>query len=86
MQGWIGRKDRRTVVIDAIVHDADGEETPVKLTDVSDEGCRIESDRDFRIGEEVEIAIPTGGRVKAQIRWALMGSAGAKFLDESPKG
>ena len=85
MQGWVGRKDRQAVAVDAVVHSTDGTETPVRLTDISDEGCRIEAARDFRIGEQVEIAIPDIGRVGAQIRWALMGSAGARFLDDPPE-
>lgn len=85
MQGWVGRKDRQAVAVDAIVHADDGTETPVRLTDISEEGCRIEADRDFRIGQQVQITIPDVGRVAAQIRWALMGSAGAKFIDDTPE-
>jgi hypothetical protein len=53
------------------------------LTNFSDNGCRIEAEADFRIGERLQIAIPRMGHVKAQVRWALTGSAGAKFLAES---
>jgi hypothetical protein len=80
MHGWVGRKDRQDVEIDAVVHRADGTNAPVKLSNVSDEGCRIDSARDFRIGERVEIAIAEVGPVKAQVRWALPGSAGARFI------
>jgi hypothetical protein len=31
----------------------------------------------------VQIAIPRLGNVKAQVRWALPGSAGAKFVVEA---
>lgn len=82
MHGWIGRKDRHPVAIDAVVHRGDGRETPVRLTDFSDEGCRIAGDHDFRIGEHLSIAIPSMGQVKAQVRWALFDCAGAKFLAE----
>ena len=82
MHGWVGRKDRESVAIDAVVHWSDGSTAPVKLTDFSDEGCRIEADHDFRIGERLQIASPRMGQVKAQVRWALPGSAGAKFLAE----
>lgn len=85
MHGWVGRKDRQAVAVDAAVHTDEGSEIPVKLTDISEEGCRIEAERDFRIGELIQIAIPDVGRVKAQIRWALMGSAGAKFIDDTPE-
>ena len=83
VHGWTGRKDRHSVVIDAVVHRNDGSKSPVKLTNFSDEGCRIEADNEFRIGERLQIAIPRMGQVKAQVRWALPGSAGAKFLIES---
>ena len=83
IHGWIGRKDRDTVVVDAVVHRTDGSKSPVRLTNFSDEGCRIEADVEFRIGERLAIAIPRMGQVKAQIRWALPGDAGAQFLIES---
>jgi hypothetical protein len=83
MHGWIGRKDRHEVEIDAVVHRTDGSKSSVKLSNFSDEGCRIDAERDFRIGERVEIAIPRMGQIKSQVRWALPGSAGVKFLAES---
>ena len=83
MQGWIGRKDRHPVVVDAVVHRTDGSKLPVRLTNFSDDGCRIEAEADFRIGERLQIAIPRMGQVKAQVRWALTGNAGAKFLAET---
>lgn len=79
--GWIGRKDRHSVSMDAIVYRGDGQ-VQVKLADFSDEGCRIESDEHFRIGEHVEIDVSGMGRLKAQIRWALPDSAGARFVTE----
>jgi hypothetical protein len=83
MHGWVGRKDRQEVEIDAVVHRDDGSASSVILTNFSEEGCRIETDSDFRIGERVQIAIPRLGNVKAQVRWALPGSAGAKFVVEA---
>jgi hypothetical protein len=83
VQGWVGRKDRHTVVVDAVVHRTDGSKAPARLSNFSDDGCRIEADTDFRIGERLQISIPRMGHVKAQVRWALVGSAGAKFLAES---
>jgi len=81
--GWVGRKDRHPVQIDATIHCADGSREPAKLSDFSDEGCRIECDRGFQIGERLQIAIPRMGQIKAQVRWALPGSAGARFVAES---
>src|ERR1700754_800120 len=47
---WVGRKDRLAVEIEAVAHRTDGSSTPVKLTDCSDEGCRVEMVGDFEIG------------------------------------
>ena len=79
---WVGRKDRHPVTVDAVVQRADGSTSPVKVTNCSDEGCRLESDQDFKIGERLQIAIPRMGQLQAQVRWALPGSAGARFLAE----
>lgn len=80
---WPARKDRHPVVVSAVVHRTDGSLAPVTLTDLSDEGCRIDAPNNLRIGERLQIAIPRMGSIKAQVRWALPHSAGAKFLVES---
>ncbi|NUR46180.1 MAG: PilZ domain-containing protein [Sphingomonas sp.] len=83
VQGWADRKDRHGAVVDAVVHRTDGSTSPARLTNFSDQGCRIEADAEFRIGERLQIAIPRMGHMKAQVRWTMAGSAGAKFLVES---
>jgi hypothetical protein len=83
VQDWIGRKDRHPVEVDAVIHRADGSKATVRLTNFSEDGCRIEADRQFQIGERLQIAIPRMGQMKAQVRWALMDCAGAKFVAES---
>jgi len=82
-QGWVGRKDRNHVSVDALVLRDDGARVKVKLTNVSNEGCRLECDEMFRIGEHVSIGLPRMGNVRAQVRWALPGSAGTQFLDDA---
>ena len=83
LHGWIGRRDRDEVAIDAVVHRDDGSKESVTLTNLSPDGCRIESNGDFRIGERLQIAIPRIGQLNAQIRWALPGSAGARFFQQT---
>ena len=83
VEGMAGRKERHPVEIDAVVHRTDGRKQPVKLSNFSDEGCRIEAAGEFHIGERLQIAIPRMGQIKAQVRWSLAGSAGARFLAES---
>jgi PilZ domain len=82
-QAWARRKDRHPVEIDAVVQRTDGRKEPVKLSNFSDEGCRIEGDGDYHIGERLQIAIPRMGHIKAQVRWSMPGSVGARFLAES---
>lgn len=76
------REDRDPVEIDAVVHRHDGSTQTVRLTNFSNEGCRIETEGGLQIGERLQIAIPRIGQMKAQIRWALPGVAGARFLIE----
>lgn len=83
MHGWVGRQDRFPVEVEAVVHRADGTDLSVVVSNISDEGCRLEGAEIFTIGERLTIAIPRIGTVRAQVRWALAGSAGAKFIDNS---
>ena len=80
---FAGRRDRYAVEIDAVVHRADGRKFPVTLSNFSDQGCRVETSEDFHIGERLQIAVPRMGNMKAQVRWALPGAAGTRFLTES---
>lgn len=83
MQPKASRKVRHPVQIDAVLHRTDGSKAPAKLTNFSDLGCRIETLDKLRVGERLAIAIPRMGQVKAQVRWAAAGSAGARFVAES---
>ena len=68
--------------VDAVVHRADGRQSVALVSNISNEGSRLDASDAFRIGERLTIAIPRIGRVKAQVRWALLGSAGTKFIDD----
>ena len=83
-QGWIGRKDRPDSSVEAVAYCADGTEVAVIITNMSDEGCRMESAHTFVIGEQLRLAVPEVGYVVAQIRWALLGAAGARFISDLP--
>ncbi len=83
MSVWAGRKVRYPVEIDANVLRPGGGKTPVKLTNFSDEGCRMEGAEGFHVGERLQIALPRMGQVKAQVRWTGSGSVGVRFIAES---
>ena len=80
--GWVGRNDRNEIDVDALVLRDDGGRVTVKLTNLTAEGCRLETAELFRIGEHLSIAFPSIGNVRAQVRWALPGSAGTQFVNE----
>jgi hypothetical protein len=77
------RRDRFPVEIEAVVHRNDGSRFPVKVSNFSDQGCRIDTAEPVRVGERLQIAVPRMGNMKAQVRWALPGAAGTRFLTDS---
>ena len=79
--GIIKRAARVDTHIRATVADSDGETCPVIVTDISREGCRLETDATLTIGEMIEIQIDRYGSYPAQVRWALGNEAGAVFLE-----
>ena len=82
-QAWAQRKDRHPVEIEAVVQRTDGRKQPVRLSNFSDEGCCIEAEGEFHVGERLQIAIPRMGYIKAQVRWSTPGTTGARFVAES---
>jgi hypothetical protein len=83
VEEFAGRKQRHDVEVDAVAYRTDGTKASVKLSNLSHSGCRIDSASDFHVGERLQIAMPRMGFVRAQVRWASPGSAGAKFLIEA---
>lgn len=77
------RLHRHPVALDASVIRSDGSELATVVRDLSVEGCCLSGE--YRIGEYVEIRIEPIGTFQAQIRWALMGRAGARFLKNTPE-
>ena len=77
--GWTPRNDRKRVDLACVVHREDCSPMPVTVTDLTEEGCRIEAAETLRIGEQIRLEIPRLGYLTAQIRWAMEGEAGARF-------
>ena len=80
-QGFIKRAPRVDTHIRAVVADAEGETMPVVVTDISREGCKLETESTLTIGEQIEIQIDRYGSYSAKVRWAIGKEAGAVFLD-----
>ena len=81
--GQIKRSPRVDTNFEANLTNSDGGRMNVFVTDISREGCRLETEEDagLKIGEQVEIKVDRYGSFPAQIRWALGREAGAVFLE-----
>lgn len=79
--GVIQRAVRVATKYDAALTDGDGGKIRVVVTDISREGCRLETDGTLQVGERVEIKVARYGSYAAQIRWIAGRQAGAMFLD-----
>ncbi len=79
--GFIKRAPRVETKFKASLTDSDGGKMPVIVTDISREGCRLETDGSLKIGEKIELEVPKYGTFPAQVRWAMGNEAGAVFLE-----
>ena len=83
VRACVRRRNRYPVDINALVYRCGGGPAPVRLTDFSDQGCRIQGVGDFHIGERLQISIPRMGQIKAQVRWIAAKATGVRFVTES---
>ena len=72
------RRVRHAVQLKASVTRSSGAVVSCTLSDYSLDGCCLAGI--FTVGERVEIAVRPIGVLPAEIRWAEMGRAGARFL------
>lgn len=79
MQRHISRNDRNPVELSATVRLPDGREVAANVTDLSREGCRVESEVHLPIGDWVRVMVPGYGDYLCMVRWSLLGSAGVRF-------
>ena len=79
LPGWLSRFDRDGVSLHGIAERADGREIPAQLTNLSKEGCRLETEETLKIGERVRVTMEMFDRVSGTVRWSLLGIAGVRF-------
>jgi Flp pilus assembly pilin Flp len=83
MENFRDRGLRHSVRLDASVTRGDGAETAAVVTDLSLDGCCLIGR--FQIGEQVTVKIPKVGSLAAEVRWAFMGRAGARFVSDTKR-
>lgn len=59
---------------------AEGLDADITISDMSYEGCRVESSAPLKPGDSVELRIIGRGGARAEVRWAKAGRAGVKFV------
>ena len=75
----LGRRERRAVVLHGFAVRQDGSTAVIKLTDLSYDGCGIETTAELNPGERIELSVLRRGALSAVVRWCAEGRAGLAF-------
>ena len=78
------RRERRATHLSAYATREDGSTVDVTLTDLSYDGCGVDSAEPLRAGELVQLAVQRRGTVTAVVRWAAGTKAGLVFAEQPP--
>jgi PilZ domain-containing protein len=77
-RAWIDRAERDQVsVAGSLV--LPGRSLPVRITNVSDNGCQIECDDTLPVGAAVSLRLEFVS-IAATVRWSMVGRAGLLFV------
>lgn len=75
----IGRRERRAVTLHGFAVRKDGSAAAVRLTDVSNDGCGLETTAELEQNEHIELSVSGHGAIAASVRWCANGRAGVVF-------
>lgn len=78
---WPKRRQRHAVRLEAVVTRDGGAVVTCDVSDLSLDGCCLAGS--FLIGERIEVKIPRIGTLVADIRWAFLERAGARFISSA---
>ena len=71
---------RTKVALEVMGFRADGSGFPVTIADISRDGCQIQSDVSFHVGETIKLKHEVMGELLGEVRWASAGRAGLQFM------
>ncbi len=80
LPSWIERAGREPASFPAIVVLAEGQRLAVTITNISSAGCQIDCAETLPIGQAVRIELAGNIAAEANVRWAILGRAGLRFL------
>lgn len=73
------RRERHPVNLHGFAARQDGSTAVVKLTDLSYEGCGVETTTELQPGEHIALSVLRRGGLSAVVRWCVQGRAGLAF-------
>jgi len=76
---WEGRADRKPVDLRGFAL-AEGVDADILVSDLSYEGCQVQSDHRFELGDRLELRIIGRGGIFAEVRWIADDRAGLRFV------
>jgi hypothetical protein len=79
------RGDRRSVRLRAYIAQAGGITSEILISDLSYEGCGIETPVELAPGEAIKLSVVGCGAIGARVRWSCDGKAGLVFDPEKPR-
>ena len=77
---WAERNDRVAVRLVASVERPSGARENCSVRDLSLEGCRLIGD--YGVGDRISVEIEQLGKLRGQVRWSVLGSAGVRFEEQ----
>jgi hypothetical protein len=72
------RAHRNAVEIAAVLTRQNGRTQDIVIDNLSVDGCRIHGY--FLVGDLLKLKLPKIGELEAQVRWAIFGRAGLRFI------
>lgn len=79
LPGWTDRDGRQPTSFPAIVVLPDGTRWTVIITNISSEGCQLETPEPLPIGKTVRIELAGDISADANVRWSIDRRAGLRF-------
>ena len=78
------KNDRHEVDILAVARRSDGTKIPVRMLNISYDGCQLATKGWLEVGETITLDLARLGETVAEVRWASKNRAGVRFSLQAP--
>ena len=68
------------IALEVLASRANGLQEKVVVTDISRDGCQLQTSLPFNVGEVITLHHDVLGKLAGEVRWASGGRAGLQFL------